>query len=287
MLNINRPYFAEVGITATSANHLCNVAKERYEYLESKLETLSFLNESISIIGTNEVIPSKVATMRPDEVPSILEEIAHLKGFIAIMRTAIKEKESLDLQLQSYHSDEYSTFHRDLPPEPHMPKKVTIEDLQKHLTPSEFNRYLILEAKAATIGKVIHPSGEYSNARKNAFNKISQPTEVSENGRDTIIRTYSLNTNKQDIDSTFFALQKTHRELEAEMNGLKTKVENVLKSEYRMKKDAYNLAVRESDTKVHELLEASNKERDELIQKLRSFKIVVPPQYTELVKQLS
>lgn len=287
MLDINRPYFGEAGVTATSANHLCNVAKERYEYLESKLNNLSFINENITIIGEDKVVPSKVATQIPSDIPSILNEIAHLKGFIAIMRVAIKEKNDLDTKLQSYESDELKAFNPKYPEYPDMPRKITNEHLQKYLSPSEFNRYLVLEAKAATIGQAIHPSGDYASARKEAFNRLSKTIDVSENGRDTIIRSYNLNTTKEDIDSVFFELQKVHRELEAEMNGLKTKVENILKDEYQQKLAEYNRAAVLNDSTKMQLVEASVTERNNLIQKLRSLKIVIPPQYSELVKQLS
>lgn len=290
MLDISRSYFGEAGVTITSANHLCNVAKERYEYLESELNNLSFVSESISIIGSNETIQSRIATKKSSEIPAILNEIAHLKGFIAIMRTAIKEKENLETKLQSYKSDEYIKYtlqFSKIPMEPVMPRKVSVEDLQKHLSASAFNRYLILEAKAATIGQAIHPSGEYARARKEAFNRLSASISVSENGRDTIIRKYNLDETKEDIDATFFELQTVHRELEAEMNGLKSQVETILKDEYQTKLHAYNLAVKEVDTKEHELLEASNKERNELINKLRSLKIIIPPQYVDLVRTLS
>ena len=44
-------YFGESGLTSTSANYICNLAKESYEKLESKLNATSFLEEYITIIG--------------------------------------------------------------------------------------------------------------------------------------------------------------------------------------------------------------------------------------------
>ena len=39
---------SEVALTTTSANHIANLAKEAYEKLESKLNSTSFIRETIS-----------------------------------------------------------------------------------------------------------------------------------------------------------------------------------------------------------------------------------------------
>ncbi len=53
MLNINKSYFSEDGITSTSANHLCNVAKEKYLLLEEKLNNINFVEESVKLIDSD------------------------------------------------------------------------------------------------------------------------------------------------------------------------------------------------------------------------------------------
>ena len=42
-----RNFFGTNGITATSANHIANMAKEYYENLETKLQSLCFYNTEI------------------------------------------------------------------------------------------------------------------------------------------------------------------------------------------------------------------------------------------------
>lgn len=289
MLEITRPYFSKTeGVSSTSANHLCNVAKERYELLETKLSKLSFIQKEITIVNSGKTAITQYPTCTdPAEVKDILKEIARLKGFIAIMRTAIKEKKSLEEKLLDYQSDELSNFKYENFKSPTRPSKtISNDDLQKYLTPAEYNRYLIIEAYASTIGQAIH-NGSYSFARKKAFEAESSPVSVDENGQDTILYTSKSAVDVQSIDTIFFDLQAKHRELEAELNGLKAKVETALQTVYKQELDEYTAKVRRQNVEFSEVQARSQKERDELLDELRSFKILVPDQYKELVKSLA
>ena len=87
-------FFGPQGLTSSSADHLCNVAKNLYESLETKLESTNFLEEYITIIGAQ--AETKVALASKEiltTAPEILKKIAELKSFIAWFREGIKEKE--------------------------------------------------------------------------------------------------------------------------------------------------------------------------------------------------
>ena len=87
---------SEVALTATSANHISNLAKEAYERLEAKLENTSFIKETIQIIGSTAETTVKLSTAGLISLaPNVLEEIYEYKSLIAWLREAIKEKENL------------------------------------------------------------------------------------------------------------------------------------------------------------------------------------------------
>ena len=47
-------FFAENGLTATSANHLSNIAKENYMAIERQLAKLEFYRTAVGLIGGSE-----------------------------------------------------------------------------------------------------------------------------------------------------------------------------------------------------------------------------------------
>ena len=47
-------FFAENGLTATSANHLSNIAKENYMAIERQMAKLEFYRTAVGLIGGSE-----------------------------------------------------------------------------------------------------------------------------------------------------------------------------------------------------------------------------------------
>ena len=85
----------------------------------------------------------------------------------------------------------------------------------------ERNRYLQLEAIAATIGKYIHPGGQFSSAREELQNRIMKPYSTDGNGKDTLIYAHVPSVEPQKVEEVFFELQKWHRQNERELNKMK------------------------------------------------------------------
>ena len=85
----------------------------------------------------------------------------------------------------------------------------------------ERNRYLQLEAVAATIGKYIHPGGQFSSAREELQNGIIKPYSTDGNGKDTLIYAHIPSVDPQKVEDVFFELQKWHRQNERELNKMK------------------------------------------------------------------
>lgn len=93
---MKKQFFGDKGLTSTSANHIANLAKEAYERLEAKLNTTSFIRETITVIGSTAETTVKLAqTGLITSAPNILKEICEYKSLIAWLREAIIEKENL------------------------------------------------------------------------------------------------------------------------------------------------------------------------------------------------
>ena len=53
MKKCNEVFFSYKGMTSTSANHLANIAAEVVQARKLELENVAFINEYISVLGTN------------------------------------------------------------------------------------------------------------------------------------------------------------------------------------------------------------------------------------------
>lgn len=54
MENPNLIFFGDAGLTAASANHIANLAKEYVQDIESKLNNFQLYRSSVALIGTQE-----------------------------------------------------------------------------------------------------------------------------------------------------------------------------------------------------------------------------------------
>lgn len=267
-------YFGEVGLTSTSANYICNLAKESYEKLESKLNATSFLEEYITIIGaraeTRVLLASKDLL---NTAPVMLKEIYNLKSLIAWLREAIKEKENLFKANKLFESTEYTTL---MANKPVRKDYLTEQDVIESWTVKEQEEYLSLETKCAVIGKYIHPNGPLSRAKKDLSHRISHPIVTECSGRDTIVRRYQAVTTEEEVDALFFSLQNKHRELQAQLNGIKHKIEVTLREDMQKKDEEYKLELEAYHAKLAELRESDKLTRIARDKEIEALKIIIP-----------
>lgn len=150
----------------------------------------------------------------------------------------------------------------------------------------ERNHYLQLEAVAATIGKYIHPGGQFSSAREELQNGIMKPYST-DNGKDTLIYAHVPSVDPQKVEDVFFELQKWHRQNERELNKMKFAIKKqaekqTLENTHRFKQEL------ESEKQCHMMLFTQYKEwqlkEREHISKL---KINVPEALQNTYEQLS
>ena len=272
------PFFGTEGLTSTSANHIANIAKEYYQSLEAELEATNFIKEEISIVGSLE--RTEVNKGTPDilfVVDDYLNKITAAKALIAWLREAIKLKNQWDKELNNYMSEAYVNLEQ-----PSYKNKVSDLDILATWDIKDRERYLTLETECAVIGGYIHPSGAYSKSKKNLFDKLTKPVETYLQGRDTIIKYYTGIVSKELVETKFFELQKRHRSAQAELNSLKTRLENEVREENDKISRDYMKALEEYRIKKDELAESDKLYVQEERKKIEALRIVIPPHHIEI-----
>jgi len=294
-------FFGENGITSTSANHVANLAKEYVRSCQEKLAAVTFYDENIKLIGQSEstLIHSGINKTTLEYLPEVVKTIADAHSLIAWLREAIKEKERKTKEAQEWVDEDAWKELYEEGVKIHLEKPVktsypTEESIRQTWSIGEQEKYLSLEAEAAALGKFIHEDSPMSNARIELMRKIENPSSVRLNGADTIVHTYTSSVNLDDVNEVFNSLQKRHREVQAELNGMKKKVEDEI-SNRKMEIDAaYNAANRlynqmeyQHDQKVRLFEDERDYKRTEMMKQVRELKIVIPNRLRSIYEMLT
>ena len=225
-------FFGESGLTTTSANHIANIAKEKYQLLLKQLETITLYNTNIGLISS-EKQPLSYGVETLSNVKPSLETIAQLKSLIAWLREAIKAKERLFEDVKS------ENFGLVAPVRPICENLMTEDEYVATWSIKKRNRYYFLETMCATIGSYIHPNGAFAKAREEYMNKLTNPLKVVGQGRDTTIYEYVPSIDSEEVENTFMALQSEYRTYQAELNSLKYEIEEAIRSDNLSKGNKY------------------------------------------------
>lgn len=276
-------FLGKDGLTQTSANHIANIAKEMYESLEAKLDSIKLVSSNFTLAAVGTSFPVSIASTKEElnDLASTLEQIARLKALISWLREGITAKTNL---CSSQEENEYI--------------KRLIKEGRTELTEPQFDnspsvgavlaskpeafqaRYYALEAKCATMGKYIHPDGHLSAVRKEFYDKMKNPTEVRGRGQEAEIYTYSTAFTPEEVDGVFFALQKKYRAVQADFNALKAEVENefsVLEKDY----------LKEHLANVEKWRELVKQEILAYREKVKALKIVIPESLRETYEKVN
>lgn len=268
----NNNFFGENGITATSANHICNVAKEYYTTLENELNNINFVEESISLIGSSAKTVSKVANGKEmlKDIDITLSTIADCKSLIAYLREAIKRKEELTKSIPDLQA--LVDFRNTMPV---MEKIITRDDIIASWDIKQLNHYLTLQTKCAVFGSAVH-SNALNTARKQAYYAKENPCSYTGSGRDTVIIQKTVTVDILEIDNTFFELQSQHRKLQAELNGIEASIEDTISKDYTIKSNKYNAEMSDYRTQLAILNQQNNEHLISERDKIKNLKIVIP-----------
>lgn len=275
----------EKALSTTSANHIANLAKEAYEKLESKLNSTSFIRETITIIGSTAETNVKLSQAGLlTSATDALKEIYKYKSLIAWLREAIKEKEKLFKENKLWVSDEYAEHMKNMP---QCESYLTEQDVIDSWTIKEQEEYLSLETACAVIGKYIHPNGALSIAKKELSKRINNPVTTECSGRDTIIRRYYPEATEEEVNTLFFNLQKVHREKQAKLNGIKHEIDMIIREDAQKKDEAFKKAIQEYNNRAQELLVADKLTREEKHKEIEALKIVIPNNLKSIYEKLT
>lgn len=268
----NNNFFGENGITATSANHICNVAKEYYTTLENELNSINFVEESISLIGSSAKTVSKVANGKEmlKDIDITLSTIADCKSLIAYLREAIKRKEELTKSIPDLQA--LIDFRNTMPV---MEKVITRDDVIASWDIKQLNHYLTLQTKCAVFGSAVH-SNALNTARKQAYYAKENPCSYTGSGRDTVIIQKTVTVDILEIDNTFFEIQSQHRKLQAELNGIEASIEDTISKDYMAKSSKYNTEMSDYRTQLAILNQQNNEHLVSERDKIKNLKIVIP-----------
>ncbi|MBO5003769.1 MAG: hypothetical protein J6D03_00580 [Clostridia bacterium] len=223
-------YFGDNGLTSTSANHICNKAKEYIKKIETELNNIRLYSTSLtSLTDTNMKVKTNecLSINKFTDIANNLETIGECKSLCAWLREAIKAKDATiktvhSLSFQRWLSDNNIDFEMH---SPYMESSKTFDDFLATLSIKELNRYYSLEAKCAAIGKYIHTDGAFYKARMEMYNKQNNPVDVQNENGTVLVYQHEFPLASSSVDDMFFNLNQKYRSYQAELNSIKHKGE--------------------------------------------------------------
>ena len=274
----------EKGMTSTSANKLANLAKERNREDILFVDSVSFLNEEISLLASpsEKVMMSEGMKGDPSEFTKIREammRVARFNSFISWVREAIKAKDTMinDVKFTSL-TDWCKKNNIELPKTPQnkvedeleenrAASKVGIEDMAK---------YFIAESKASVLGQAIHPDGSIARARKELMEVKVRHSYKEGEGKDMVIRNLVPSANTKDVTEFYMSIQSDWRHAESLVNQSKSEWEQA-DGELRLQlTNEYNKKMREHDNLTARIKSDWEKWKLEEVRRIGKLKIRIP-----------
>ena len=221
-------FFAEKGITSTSANHVSNKGKELLKSEQAILDNINFVNTTMSLLygGNCKTITNG---MKPDDsfesIHKTIAKIANLNAMSAWIHEAIKAKTEILEYVQSLSIDKWAKDQNiDLPNAPGKEFPITESDVIGTWDVAKRNKYYVYESYCSLVGKFIHPKGAFYEAKEKMNNAVQNPNKVEGSGRDAIIYSYEPSIPVSDVNAEYDWLSTELRHKEAEFNKMKQEI---------------------------------------------------------------
>ena len=269
------------GLTTAEANYTANIIKELCERISNEIKQLTLFKGTLNFQGKQTEYNKVYKVENLEE--KCLEE-GNLYALSAWLREAIKAKEALLKQVEN------DNFDISLLNEVNYGKTTNLltEDEVKYSLPiNELAEYLAYEAKAAHIGKKVHPNGIFEQW----FNMIKNTpkVQINEINKDYIVE-FDQVVDEKDLYQTYFTLQKEYREAEQKVNYYKAKVKNLLNErnqeinqKNRALQDKLSQDLEIQNSKNLALQAEINNLRGQKLKEVSELKIIIP---NELQKTL-
>lgn len=284
---MNSVFFGQEGMTSTSANYYANIAKELQEAAAERLNNLRFFNASVAVIGSDNKQLMIAGNTDLNSIEEDLQTQSSMFTFCAWVREAIKVKEEMQRSVQRLDIEAWAEEQGiTLPESPKYPG--SIEDLcTKDVIDSwdinKRTRYLRLDTFAAHYGKLIHPKGAYSNARKEAHTAVNQPIVKEGTGRDMVLYYREPSVDINEVDSKFLELQDKYRQYEKELNQMKAEIQDTINEltrkayeEYQAKVDEWKELNKAYNSAWAELRAKYNTWKTNELERISKLKITIP-----------
>lgn len=294
----NKVFFSTEGRTATSANYLANKAKEYYTELEQEIGSASFINRKVTLIGGQGLdIGGGADKEWLDSLDEKIDKIGMCKALIAWLREAIKAKEEQDTRLDFVSLEDWANdrgIKLPLEPERRKPAERLDEDgVVAQMSVKERNEGFWLGAVVTNIGKLIHPDGAISRARKSAMELAKRRFSVSGEGSQTTVTEYIPSVPLSEIDAMFMRLQEKHRSLQARLNGYANLIEEKVRdskaeADYRdyVALGEYNAEMERYEAEMSSRRAEFAMWKEKEAKELKSLKIVIPDDLAGIVHEL-
>lgn len=221
-------FFAEKGITSTSANHVSNKGKELLKSEQAILDNINFVNTTMSLLygGNCKTITNG---MKPDDsfesMHKTIAKIANLNAMSAWIHEAIKAKTEILEYVQSLSIDKWAKDQNiELPNAPGKEFPITESDVIGTWDVAKRNKYYVYESYCSLVGKFIHPKGAFYEAKAKMNNAVQNPNKVEGSGRDAIIYSYEPSIPVSDVNTEYDWLSTELRHKEAEFNKMRQEI---------------------------------------------------------------
>ena len=221
-------FFADKGITSTSANHVSNKGKELLKSEQAILDNINFVNTTVSLLygGESKMITKGMkAEDSFDSIHKTISKIANLNAMSAWIHEAIKAKTEILEYVQSLSIDKWAKDQNiELPNAPGKEFPITESDVIGTWDVAKRNKYYVYESYCSLVGKFIHPKGAFYEAKAQMNNALQNPSKVEGSGRDAIIYSYEPSMLVSDVNAEYDWLSTELRHKEAEFNKMKQEI---------------------------------------------------------------
>lgn len=294
---MNNVFFGENGLTSTSANYYANIAQEMVQSIIERLNSVKFYQIEVSSIAGGDKQLMAVGQTSLDFIKEDLKRVSEINSFCAWVREAIKMKEELSNKVNltglDCWADKVGRIVPNYPEYPNVIEKVTEKTVVETWDTNKRNKYLRLEAFAATYGKYIHPKGAFSNARKEVHSASNYPIYKEGSGRDLLLYHQTPTIQPEKIDALFMELQDIYRSHEKELNAMKAELKeevNKLSREaeiaYQNKLQEYKKSLDECNVTMAALKSSYNNWITSEQERISKLKIVLPPNLLEIFEEV-
>lgn len=278
-MNYESKYLGSLGLTSAEANYTANIVKELCDKINNEIGNMSLFS-AILTKGDKDHIFMK--ERKVEDLQKKCMEEGNLYALSAWLREGIKEKDEL---INKVNNDsfgfipenstdigrEYTNNQIVLPTEASIRRELPINEL------AEFLSY---EAKAAHIGKKVHPNGIFEKWFRELKNT---PTLQLHPDNKEMIITLTQVILEQDLYKIYFELQKEYREAEQKVNYYKAKIKNLL-SEKTLEANNKNREARDKYQEDMNIITSKNvsinlqinNKRVEKTKELSELKIIIP-----------